>query len=72
MNIGNIGRAYGPQTQPLRSSLKVNPVPKVEGKEAGRMATAEDIAQDNGQTYDASLSGVNREAVTGSLISVYA
>ncbi len=70
MIIGNIGKAYG--APPLRSPQRVDPVPKVEGKTAGKVATHEEMALDDGQTYDASFSGVNREALTGTLVSVYA
>ena len=67
MNISSIGPAAS--TPPLKPAGKVKPVQKVDSR---KPATAEEMAEDNGQTYDADMSGINKETVKGTIISLYA
>ncbi len=67
MNISSIGPAAS--TPPLKPAGKVKAVQKVESR---KPPTAEAMEEDNGQTYDSEMSGVQKENIKGAIISLYA
>ena len=67
MKISSIGSPIG--NAPVKPATQIKPVQKVEAR---KLPTAEEMENDDGQTYDAGKSGIEKESFKGTVISLYA
>lgn len=67
MKISGIGTPIG--NSPLKPAPQIKPVQKIEAR---KLPTTEEMESDNGQTYDESMTGIEKESIKGTIISLYA
>lgn len=67
MKITSIGTPMG--NSPVKPATQIKPVQKVEAR---KLPTTEEMEEDDGQTYDRSMDGVDKETIKGTIISLYA